>query len=77
MFGVMGDCTDTIKIKSSIRDGYQLYSIDNTWNGATPTIRTELTTLYVEMRTCFKKTEKTHTGIGFRAIVKTYGTQLF
>ena len=77
MFEVMDACADIIKIKPKLSDRYLLYSMDNTWNGATPTIPTNFTSLYVEMRTCFKTTAKTHAGIGFRAIVKTNGTQLF
>ena len=63
----IGECIDVIEVRD---DGEALHMMDYKSNGATPTIATERTTLYVVLRTCYRISQKLKTGNGFRAIVQ-------
>ena len=70
----IGECSDVIEVRDDFGDGEALHMMDYKSNGATPTIATERTTLYVVFRTCYRISQKLKTGNGFRAIVQNDST---
>ena len=66
----IAECLDVIEIRDGLGEYDAFEIMDYRLNGATPTIATSETTLYVVFRTCYRISEKPIAGIGFRAIVK-------
>ena len=65
----IAECIDVIEVRDDLGEVDAFETMDYRTNGRTPTIATSNTTLYVVLMSCYRISEKSKAGIGFRAIV--------